>query len=213
MFQKILKFIKIDLSFVIMLILSLFTFSFMTFFLSIIFILIHELFHLLTSLLFSVKPKSITITALGGIIDIPLYKLSPIKKIIVSSSGIISNMLIIIFIYQIKDKDTFLSDYYSFIIEYNYSLILFSILPIYPLDGYNILQGVLEKALNDDLSKGLSISRNISLISLTLMVIYSLYSKTIGLIIIMGYLIFKNFILFKRKDYVYLQRYQYYLVK
>jgi len=213
MIEKLKRFIKFDFSFVLMIIVSLFTSSFISFIISIVIIIVHEFFHLFASLLFKVKPKSITITALGGIIDIPLYKLSPVKKIIVSVSGVISNLLIIIIVYIYKDKIPFFTNYYLFIIEYNFSLIIFSLLPIYPLDGYNLLQGFLEFFYEDNISKGLKISRNTSVILLIIISLLYLYLKNIGFVIIICYLIYKNFLLFKRKDFIYLQTYQKFLIK
>ncbi len=206
---KIKKIINFDLSFIIMLIISIFTSSLSTFIISIVIILIHECFHLFASILFKVKPKAILITALGGIIDIPLYKLSPLKKTIVSLSGVVSNIIIIALV-KIRIVD--LKIYNEFLINYNLSLIFFSLLPIYPLDGYNIFQGLFEVIYKDRLSKGLNISQIISLICLFFFTIYACYSRNFGLLIIIVYLTCKNIIMLKQKDFLYLQTYQYYLI-
>ena len=210
--KKITKYIKFDLSFVIVLIFSLFTSSFMMIIFTTLIILIHEMFHLLSGLVFKIKPKQLTITALGGIIELPLYKLSPIKKVIVSISGIISNIIIIIILYIFKNHDNFfINTYYDLLLKYNYSLIFFSLLPIYPLDGYNILQGIIEKLAKQKLYKGLDISRIISFISILILFMGTLFYRNIGFLIIIIFLIYKNIVLFKRKDYIYLQIYQRYL--
>lgn len=195
-----------------MILVSLYTSLFVPFLLFALIIIIHEGFHMLSSLLFKVRPKSIELTALGGIINLPLYKLSPIQKIIVSASGVISNLLILIITYNLKESNG-LFIYKELVISYNVSLIIFSLLPIYPLDGYNILCGIIELFSKNNINSSLKINFYSSVITLIGFLVYSILNKGLGLIAIGVYLIYKNVSLFKQRDFIYLQNYQYYLTK
>lgn len=195
-----------------MLLITLYSSLFIPFIIFSIIIIIHECFHMIAALIFNIKPKSIELTALGGVINLPLHKLSPIQKIVVSISGVVSNLLILIFVYNISEK-SFLFSYKELIISYNYSLIIFSLLPIYPLDGYNVLQGILTLFGEKTANNALKINFYISVITLITFIIYSVISKGMGLLIIGFYLIYKNISLFRNKDLIYLQNYQYYLLK
>ena len=105
-------------------------FRFITYFM--ILILVHELGHLFISLLFKWNIDKIIILPFGGltkyneIINRPL-----IEEFLVAISGIILQLTFYNFIkYYIDYK------YFSFI---NYFIILFNLIPIYPLDGSKIL--------------------------------------------------------------------------
>ena len=105
-------------------------FRFITYFM--ILILVHELGHIFISLLFKWNIDKIIILPFGGltkyneIINRPL-----IEEFLVAISGIILQLTFYNFIkYYIDYK------YFSFI---NYFIILFNLIPIYPLDGSKIL--------------------------------------------------------------------------
>lgn len=95
-------------------------------------ILVHELGHIFMSLLFRWKIDKIIILPFGGltkyneIINRPL-----IEEFLVSISGIIFQIIFYKFIHDYIDYK-----YFSFM---NYFIIIFNLLPIYPLDGSKIL--------------------------------------------------------------------------
>lgn len=95
-------------------------------------ILVHELGHILVSLLFKWNIDKIIILPFGGltkyneIINRPL-----IEEFLIAISGIIFQSIFFILI-----KDYIDYKYFSFI---NYFIIIFNLLPIYPLDGSKIL--------------------------------------------------------------------------
>ena len=105
-------------------------FRFLIYFMSL--ILVHELGHILISLLFKWNIDKIIILPFGGltkyneIINRPL-----IEEFLIAISGIIFQ---IIFYLLVKDFIDY--EYFSFI---NYFIILFNLIPIYPLDGSKIL--------------------------------------------------------------------------
>lgn len=95
-------------------------------------IIVHELGHILISLLFKWNIDKIIILPFGGLtkynemINRPL-----IEEFLIAISGIIFQ-----FLFYLLVKDFIDYKYFSFI---NYFIILFNLIPIYPLDGSKIL--------------------------------------------------------------------------
>ena len=95
-------------------------------------IIVHELGHIIISLLFNWNIDKIIILPFGGLtkynemINRPL-----IEEFLIAISGIIFQ-----FLFYLSVKDFIDYEYFSFI---NYFIILFNLIPIYPLDGSKIL--------------------------------------------------------------------------
>lgn len=123
-------------------------FRFLCFFM--ILIIVHELGHILISLLFKWNIDKIIILPFGGltkyneIINRPL-----IEEFLIAISGILFQ---IIFYMLIKDYIDY--KYFSFI---NYFIIIFNLLPIYPLDGSKILNIIFNKVTSYKNSLSLTI--------------------------------------------------------
>lgn len=91
-------------------------------------VIFHELGHIIISLILGYKIKSIELFPFGGITKIDnIYNASFYKCFLISIMGVLFQMLLFIFF-----KD-------SFFVKMNYSIMLFNLLPIIPLDGSKIL--------------------------------------------------------------------------
>lgn len=140
---------RIDLKIFLFLILFYFTKQIETYVIIIVFAIIHELGHLIAGLIMGMKPEKIELMPYGISIS---FKLKPkdynkkilkanlleIKKILVAIAGPFTNLLIIIFATHLK-----VELFSNLIIIYaNLLLILFNLVPIYPLDGGRILKNI-----------------------------------------------------------------------
>ncbi len=139
-------------------------------------ILLHELFHIIVSFIFGNRKVKLEITMFGGICNLDINKLSQKQRILVYLSGVIANIFIIIIFYYYK------TIYSDLIIKYNLMLIIFSLLPIYPLDGYRILF---------EICNG-KIIRSISYSFIYIILILDIYFKSIGILVLMIYLFMKQ---------------------
>lgn len=114
------------------------------------FAILHEFGHLLAGLLLGMKPEKMEIMPYGVSIS---FKLTPedynkkigrgnqleLKKIIVALAGPVTNFIIILIIWQLR-VNIFLG---LMMLYSNLLLILFNLLPIYPLDGGRVIKGIL----------------------------------------------------------------------
>lgn len=109
-----------------------------------IFAIIHELGHLLVGLLLGMKPEKMEIMPYGISISFPFMPRDynrkvkqgnqlEVKKIFVALAGPITNVIMILIVLPMN-----VTALYA-----NWLLILFNLLPIYPLDGGRIMKGIL----------------------------------------------------------------------
>ena len=144
---------RIDLKIFILIILFLITNQIKIYAMIMLFAIIHEFGHLLAGILLRMKPEKIEVRPFGVSINFNINKqdynikirkgnLLEIKKIFIALAGPLTNVLIILLlsmptIFQMNQPDK------TLIIFSNITLILFNILPIYPLDGGRILKGII----------------------------------------------------------------------
>lgn len=169
---------------------------------------IHELCHFFACYYLKVKTEKIEILPFGVTLKInDSEKLSSVKQIIVYLAGPLSMFINIIWI-EIMFKYSIINEInYSFIKRINVVTCLGNLMPIYPLDGYVVLKGIIQ--LYFPYKKALNISNVVSIIFLIAFIIYNFISfqplVTIFLIVeqiknLKNYnLIYKNFLIYKSK--------------
>ena len=159
-------------------------------------ILVHELGHIIVSLLFKWKIEKIIILPLGCLIKYQELINKPLKEeFIISIMGIIFQIL---FTYKISPL-------------YNNIIIIFNLIPIYPLDGSKILNILLNKISNFKFSYYITIY--ISFIILIILLIILILKKDIIFILILVPLLINIYKTNQNKyNYInkfYLERYLY----
>ena len=161
---------------------------------------IHELGHITLSLIFKWHIKSIILLPLGLLLKFEdnLNK-SLIEEFIISISGIVFQLVFITFIHN-----------YYLVISSNIILI-FNILPIYPLDGSKVINIVLNKITNFKTSYFLTLI--LSFITLIILISISIINKSLIFIISFIPLLINIIELITNKDNVFikflLERYLY----
>lgn len=206
---------RIDLKIFIFLILFYFTKQIQIYATIMIFALIHELGHLAVGLVMGMKPEKIELMPFGFSVSFKINvkeynkkikkgNMFEIKKILVALAGPITNLIIIIITSFLK-----INIITSFLIIYtNFLIMIFNLLPLYPLDGGRILKGIL--SINFGKRKAEKFINYISKVTIILIITLSsiliLYVHNIAIFLINIYLIYlviKEDIKFKKREDIY----------
>jgi stage IV sporulation protein FB len=142
-------------------------------------VIIHELGHIISTILLRYKIIRCELYPFGGMTIADKKINTPLKHdLLIYLSGVISQILIGFIIYFTCNSYTFLF--------YNKIIIIFNLIPIYPLDGFYILSTLIQ--YKTSYYKSLHIMKYISITSLAVFIIF--YSSQI---IIITFLIIQNF--------------------
>ena len=179
------------------------------------FAIIHEFGHLFSGLLLGMKPQKVQIVPYGISISFRITAKDynkkikkgnnlELKKILVAISGPLTNLIIILIAINLK-INVFMT---LMIIYSNLLLILFNLLPIYPLDGGRILKGILHIFYGKiKAEKYINTISFISLMFLTFIssiVIYKVENIAIFIIILVLWgIVIKEDIIYKKKNETY----------
>ena len=161
-------------------------------------IIVHELGHFITAVLFKIEPDKIYIYPFGGIskLNISLSE-SITKELIVLIAGPLTQFIF----YLLLIKLPFFEHYKEIIKIYNYTILGFNLLPIYPLDGGKIIN--LLFSIKKSFRKSLLITLYISYITIIIFsFIFILNDVSLNIIIIISFLIYKVNTEWKNKKYL-----------
>lgn len=162
--------------------------------------LIHELGHIFFIKLFNYEIVSVELLPFGGFTTINQKINSNINKdLIISIGGILFQLIFLLILYFWQNKFNYLT--YNLFITYNYTLIIFNLIPIIPLDGNKIIHLLLEKIFSYQLSYYLNIG--ISIIFLVIF-LYINYYYHLDNYFIISFLFYK--IIMGIKDFKYLRK-------
>lgn len=172
--KSIYKKIDISYSFIFVIFLSLISGLFKDVIMLFLVIIIHETGHIFTSLIFKWKIGKISIGIVGGyityddVIDKP-YK----EEILIAMSGFLFQVMFLLIAY-ILYSNNLVDDKFMFLVKkYNLALIIFNILPIYPLDGSKILNIIFNMFL--PYKKSLKLTSIVSFIFILLMLYFFIF--------------------------------------
>jgi stage IV sporulation protein FB len=203
---------RIDLKIFIFLIIFYFTKQIEIYAMIMLFALIHELGHLLAGILMGMKPEKIELMPFGVSISFKIKveeynkkikkgNMLEIKKILVALAGPLTNFIIIIIASNIN-IDLFKA---LIVIYTNFLIMIFNLLPIYPLDGGRILKGILH--INFGIKKSEFYTNIISKITVAIITMLSsvliLYIHNIAITLIdmyLWYLVIKEDIIYKKRE-------------
>lgn len=172
---------KINYSFWILIIYSLFVGYFKLLLLLLLCLLIHELGHLIIIFIYRLKINCFQLSIFGGEINMDLSNISKFKLFILYSNGIIFNFLFLIISYLLGNEE---------LIKCNILLIAINSISLFPLDGFHIFSIFFSQ----------NFMINISFIFLFTIFISSIYIRSLGIFIIFFFLLTKFILFLKTKN-------------
>lgn len=176
--------------------LAVITASFIPFFIISFLIIIHELGHFLTAVLLNVEVDKIYLYPFGGISKInTTQNLNIFKEFLILLMGPIFQIIAYFILINI------LKDYDKVINTYHYGILIFNLLPIYPLDGGKILSLLFQ--INIPLKKSIYISLISSTIIILGIIFFNIKNLNLNIIIASIILLIKINKEYKEINYLY----------
>lgn len=165
-------------------------------------IIIHEMGHIIISKILSYKIDKVIIYPYGGFVKLNTRINTKIENdLLVAISGIIMQSIyfgIIFFLY----RNGIVREYiYSLFLLYHKSMLIFNLLPIYPLDGAKIVNLILSKYFSFNIANYISIV--ISLITVVLFLYSDIYENNYSIILVIGVLMQNIYKFYKDISYIY----------
>lgn len=183
--------LKIHYSLIIILIALFFTPYLKIYLFLYLFLILHELGHLYFLKKFKFQVESITLYPFGGFILYDNLKNTCLKEeLLINSSGIIINIIIYIIFKKLTID--------SYLLYFCKIMILFNLLPIYPLDGFRIYQNILSYVFSYKFV--LKITSIISMISLGIFIIYFIMNFNFQMILMGIIFLFDNIKYYQAKS-------------
>ncbi|KOO46974.1 M50 family metallopeptidase [Priestia koreensis] len=176
-------------------------------------VFIHELGHAVAAHLFSWRIKSILLLPFGGVAEMDEHGNRPLhEELIVVLSGPLQHVWMALAGYGLYTADVLSADLFHLFMIQNVTILLFNLLPIWPLDGGKVLFIMLShtKPFIEAHKQALYIST----VSLAILILISsfLYFQQFHLWVIISFLIISLYKEWKDRYYVYirflLERYQ-----
>ena len=165
-------------------------------------IIIHEIGHIIISKILSYKIDKVIIYPYGGFVKLNTRINTKIENdLLVAISGIIMQSIyfgIIFFLY----RNGIVREYiYSLFLLYHKSMLIFNLLPIYPLDGAKIVNLILSKYFSFNIANYISIV--ISLITVIFFLYSDIYENNYSIILVIGVLMKNIYKFYKDISYIY----------
>ena len=165
-------------------------------------IIIHEMGHIIISKILSYKIDKVIIYPYGGFVKLNTRINTKIENdLLVAISGIIMQSIyfgIIFFLY----RNGIVREYiYNLFRLYHHSMIIFNLLPIYPLDGAKILNLILSKYLSFNIVNYITVV--VSFITIIIFLISDSYEKNYSLLLVIGILMKNIYEFYYNISYIY----------
>ena len=191
--KNILKKVKIHSIFFFLAFASVITGLFKEFLVFTSIIIVHEFGHIISATVFRWNIKKINFYPFGGYIEFDEILNKPIKEeIVIVISGLLSQIIYFIIISFLFNNYIISENLYEMFKHYHYSILLFNLIPIYPLDGIKIVNLLLSKFMPYRIAHYISIV--ISIIFVIFFIIVSIiYYLNMNVILMFG-ILFKQII-------------------
>lgn len=169
-------------------------------------ILIHELGHATAALFFSWRLKQISLLPFGGVAEMDEHGNRPLREeAIIVIAGPLQHFWMMGLAHILYQLSWLPADLYWQFIEFNIMVLVFNLLPIWPLDGGKLVY--LWRALHESFPEAHRKTLIISIISLIIFCLFILFTQPVNLNlwIIISFLAFSLYFEWKQSRYVFVR--------
>lgn len=201
--MNILSKIHINLSFLLIILLGLITGLFKEIIIFSSIIIIHEIGHLVVGLLMKKEVESISLYIFGGYIKFKGYvNTSFFEDFIISIAGFLFQTLYYLVIMIFYKLNIVTDDFYYLFKEYHLAILLFNLIPIYPLDGAALFKVLIMWILPFKLAHQVVIYTSF-IMSVVVLILSIIYNLSLNYILIFILLIKEIFSEYKNHNMVF----------
>ena len=194
--KNIFKYFEVNVFVYLFAVIAVLTASFIPFFIISFLIIIHEIGHFIIAKFLKIDVVKIYLYPLGGISKFNMdQNISLLKEFLILIFGPIFQILAYLFLSKI------LPQYQNMIMIYHYSILIFNLLPIYPLDGGKLVNLLLSGVFSFKFSYYFSII--ISYFFVGLFFLFNFKNLNINLFLVIIFLLFKITREYKNFNYCY----------
>lgn len=180
-------------------ILSVITGMFKEFGMVLLIIVVHEFGHLMAAIFFNWNTGKIVIYPFGGCCRFDEQVNKPLREeLIILLFGPFVQMLFFLLVSYFSTRGLMTYRNYEIFKSYNYTLLIFNLLPIYPLDGGRILNIITNYIFPYKIG-----NKFIVVVSFLLIVIGIIMYKNLNFTVMGVLLVIEIFLYFKRQNYLY----------
>ncbi len=161
-------------------------------------VFVHEMGHFFVAKINKYEVYNVKIYPFGGITNIHKELNSNLNKdLLLAMGGFIFQSIVYLIVLIFYKNNILTAHTFDLYKTYNFAILFFNFLPIYPLDGYNFFNNILNRFFSFQLAYKISVF--ISLIFIVILIFIS-YKNTLNIIMILSFLVFKIVKLIKNKS-------------
>ncbi len=169
-------------------------------------VMMHELGHALAAAFFSWRIKRISLLPFGGVAEVDEHGNRPLKEeALVTLAGPLQHLWMIGLAFILYQFSWLPEHYYQTFVDFNMMVLLFNLLPIWPLDGGKLVYLWRSQKASFPIAHHQTVI--ISMVSLLLFFLLILFVQpfNLNLWIVMGFLSFSLFYEWKQRRYVFVR--------
>ncbi|OIJ10637.1 hypothetical protein BKP37_18675 [Anaerobacillus alkalilacustris] len=169
-------------------------------------VFIHEMGHSVAAHYFKWRIRKIELLPFGGVAEVEEYGNRPLKEeFIVIIAGPLQHIWLISISFFLLPFDFWTSTDHMLFLTHNLMILLFNLLPIWPLDGGKLMYLLFSKRL--PFLQGLTTTLKISLFLLFLFTVISIYLFPfhLNLWVVLLFLLFSHYSEWKQRSYAYMR--------
>ncbi|WP_394233097.1 M50 family metallopeptidase [Niallia oryzisoli] len=203
---KLLKFIHIHPLLWLVMALSILTAHFIELSLFLFIVIMHELGHAFAASFFSWRIKRISLLPFGGVAEVDEHGNRPLKEeALVTLAGPLQHLWMIGLAFILYQFSFIPTHFYTLFVDFNIMVLLFNLLPIWPLDGGKLVY--LWRSQQESFPAAHQKTIIISAVSLLLFFMLLLFIQpfNLNLWIVIGFLSFSLFYEWKQRRYVFVR--------
>ena len=169
-------------------------------------IFVHEIGHGAAASFFSWRIKKIALLPFGGVAEMDEHGNRPLKEeLIVVAAGPLQHVWMISLAYILFMAGIFPEKWYSLFIEYNLMVLIFNLLPIWPLDGGKLVFILFSLNSSFQVAHLRTIYMSISVLAIFSVIVLMIAPLTLNVWVIIGFLAFSLYFEWKQRRFIFMR--------